>query len=79
MNQPAEASQDVSIAQIEAAINTWRNRSPAPKTADELLILCPQARSLADVYGIMIIGRHVSVPAASLSAAQLAALNEALS
>jgi len=79
MNQPipVEASPAVTIAAIEAAINVWRNRSPAPQGNDEPLILCQQARVLADVYGLMIVGRHASVPLSSLSAAQLNALQTA--
>ena len=79
MNQSnsIEATQDVPIAQIEAAINVWRNRSPAPQGKDEPLILCQQARVLADVYGLMIVGRQASVPLTSLSAAQLNALQRA--
>ena len=79
MNQTVteQASQPVPIAQIEAAINTWRNRSPAPQGKDDPFVLCPQARVLADVYGAMIIGRAESVPLSSLSPAQLSALEEA--
>lgn len=68
---PADA---VSIAEIEAAINVWRNRSPAPTGPDELLVLCAEARVLADVYGVMIVNRATCVPRSSLTAKQAAAL-----
>ncbi|AMU04573.1 hypothetical protein A2T82_35325 (plasmid) [Burkholderia cenocepacia] len=64
----------VSIAEIEGAINVWRNRSPAPTGPDELLILCADARVLADVYGVMIVNRSSSVPRSSLTLKQAAAL-----
>ncbi|WJN72025.1 DUF3717 domain-containing protein [Burkholderia anthina] len=64
----------VSIAEIEGAINVWRNRSPAPTGPDELLVLCAEARVLADVYGVMIVNRSGSVPRSSLTPKQAAAL-----
>ncbi|TDA48734.1 DUF3717 domain-containing protein [Burkholderia pyrrocinia] len=64
----------VSIAEIEVAINVWRNRSPAPTGPDELLVLCAEARVLADVYGVMIVNRATCVPRSSLTAKQAAAL-----
>ncbi|MDA3669953.1 DUF3717 domain-containing protein [Burkholderia cenocepacia] len=64
----------VSIAEIEGAINVWRNRSPAPTGPDELLILCAEARVLSDVYGVMIVNRSSSVPRSSLTLKQAAAL-----
>ncbi|MBG0880361.1 DUF3717 domain-containing protein [Burkholderia sp. 9775_39] len=64
----------VSIGEIEVAINVWRNRSPAPTGPDELLVLCAEARVLADVYGVMIVNRSSSVPRSSLTPKQAAAL-----
>lgn len=64
----------VSIAEIEVAINVWRNRSPAPTGSDELLVLCAEARVLADVYGVMIVNRATCVPRSSLTSKQAAAL-----
>ncbi|KWK06041.1 hypothetical protein WM11_11655 [Burkholderia ubonensis] len=66
-----------SIAEIEGAINVWRNRSPAPVRPDELLVLCAEARVLADVYGVMIVSRATSVSRSSLTAKQAAALRGA--
>jgi hypothetical protein len=75
MNQLV-APQVVSIAQIEAAINAWRNRSPASSSQDdgEAIVLCDEARSLADVYGGMIFRRQQEIAVSALSAAQVAAL-----
>lgn len=79
MNQPIQPdSHAVQIAQVEQAINVWRNRAPAPKSVDEVLTLCAQARTLADLYGLMIFGKLASVPASSLSPKQRAALHDAL-
>nr|WP_321897480.1 DUF3717 domain-containing protein [Burkholderia cepacia] len=64
----------ISITEIEVAINVWRNRSPAPTWPDELLVLCAEARVLADVYGVMIVNRSTSVSRSSLTARQAAAL-----
>ncbi|NIE81873.1 MULTISPECIES: DUF3717 domain-containing protein [unclassified Burkholderia] len=81
MNQPAIATpllpDAVSIAEIEAAINVWRNRSRAPAGLDEVLVLCPEARALADVYGVMIVSRASSVSRSALSTKQAAALRGA--
>lgn len=62
------------IAQIEQGINYWRNREASGTDA----ALCPSARVLADVYGLMICDRAETVDAGTLSAAQLDALNAAL-
>ncbi|ACB68938.1 conserved hypothetical protein (plasmid) [Burkholderia ambifaria MC40-6] len=67
----------VSIAEIEGAINVWRNRSPAPIGPDELIVLCPEARVLADVYGVMIVTRAKCVPRSSLTEKQAIALARA--
>lgn len=68
---------DVTIVDVENAINVWRNRSPSPVSDDEPLILCAQARTLADLYGRMIVERRTTVPIAKISAAQKAALEQA--
>ncbi|HDR8993601.1 MAG: DUF3717 domain-containing protein [Burkholderia contaminans] len=67
----------VSLAEIEGAINVWRNRSPMPIGPDELLVLCPEARVLADVYGVMIVTRAKCVLRSSLTEKQAAALARA--
>ncbi|MFM0756100.1 DUF3717 domain-containing protein [Paraburkholderia strydomiana] len=63
----------VSIAQIEDAINVWRNRNPSMFETD-VLVLCAEARCLADLYGEMIFTREASVSRDMLTPAQLAAL-----
>ncbi|MGF6812765.1 hypothetical protein OKW30_007982 [Paraburkholderia sp. Clong3] len=75
MNHPSAVSgtQDVSIAQIEGAIDVWRNRNPAISDED-VLVLCAEARCLANLYGTMIFTRATAVPRETLAEAQLAAL-----
>ena len=46
-------TRDVSIAQIENAINVWRNSNPAISD-EEVMVLCAEARCLANLYGSMI-------------------------
>jgi len=74
MTQQTVSERDrISIAQIEAAINVWRNRNPSMFDAD-VLVLCAEARCLADLYGELIFTREASVSRESLTQAQLAAL-----
>ncbi|MFM0386901.1 DUF3717 domain-containing protein [Paraburkholderia dipogonis] len=79
MNQhPARTEEPhVTIVDVENAINVWRNRSPSPVSDDEPLILCAQARTLADLYGCMIVERRTSVPIAKITVAQKVALEQA--
>jgi hypothetical protein len=78
MNHPDYSEvQGVPIAQIEAAINVWRNRNPAISD-DEVPVLCAQARCLAELYGTMIYARTITVPRATFTEAQLSALAGAL-
>lgn len=55
---------ELTLMQIEAAINYWRARSPS---AGEDLRLCAQASALAQPYAMMIIERRVSIPFADLA------------
>ncbi|MFL9995288.1 DUF3717 domain-containing protein [Paraburkholderia sediminicola] len=76
--QPAPPEEPhVTIVDVENAINVWRNRSPSPVSDDEPLILCTQARTLADLYWRMIVERRTSVPIAIITAAQILALAQA--
>jgi len=50
----AVSMSDISITELEAAINFWRNRSPA--TGDELA-LCKEANALSKPYALMIVQR----------------------
>jgi len=78
MNSPVSSdATDVSIAQIEDAINVWRNRNPSMFETD-VLVLCAEARCLANLYGEMIFLRTASVSRGALTPSQLAALVGAL-
>lgn len=62
------------IAQIEAAINFWRQH----QAAGDGVTLAANAAALADCYGRMIYERQVTVVPAALSEAQRCALDLAL-
>jgi hypothetical protein len=49
----------VTIQELEAAINYWRNQSPAE---GEELHLCPEASALAKPYALMIVQGAQRVP-----------------
>lgn len=67
------SAKSISLAALEAAINHWRNLSPA--TGDELK-LCPQAAALAKPYARMIIERLATLPADALDQKARAAWDE---
>src|SRR5471032_785640 len=69
------AMNQYTIDQIETAINYWREHQASGDDA----ALCPRARALADVYGLMIYHRANKVAANTLTAEQNDALNLALS
>jgi hypothetical protein len=46
---------DISITELEAAINFWRNRSPS--SGDELA-LCKEASALSKPYALLIVQRQ---------------------
>lgn len=54
----------ISIQDLEAAINYWRERSPA---TGEALELCKEASALANAYALMIIQSAQRIPLESLS------------
>ncbi|MFL9860020.1 DUF3717 domain-containing protein [Paraburkholderia madseniana] len=62
------------IAEIEQAINVWRNRQASGEDA----ALCPKARHRADIYGGMIYAHATAIDVASLSAEQVEAVTTAL-
>ncbi|WP_408433246.1 DUF3717 domain-containing protein [Paraburkholderia fungorum] len=62
------------IAEIEQAINVWRNRQASGEDA----ALCPKARHLADIYGEMIYTHATAIDVSSLSAEQVEAVTTAL-
>lgn len=61
---------DITISQIEAAINYWCKTKPDPAK----ISLCDEARLLADVYGGMIFSRQSVIADTTLNDAQRAAL-----
>ncbi|WP_028218910.1 DUF3717 domain-containing protein [Paraburkholderia oxyphila] len=73
MNQQPAA---VTIAQLEYAINHWRERRPAAD--EEHPVLGAEARALADVYGLLIFSGAPSVESSTLNAMQHDALAGAL-
>jgi hypothetical protein len=66
----------ISIQELEAAINFWREQSPS---RGEALQLCPQAAALAKPYAMMIIQSSQRVPLDGLSDPAQAAWKEYLS
>ncbi|MFP3709694.1 DUF3717 domain-containing protein [Paraburkholderia sp. SIMBA_009] len=65
---------EFSIADIEKAINHWRERRPSP----DGVVLCPEANALAPVYAAMIYKGETTVKASGLEPDQLTALQAAL-
>jgi hypothetical protein len=49
---------DITINELEAAINFWRARSPS---AGDELVLCKEASALSKPYALMIVQRHHTV------------------
>lgn len=54
---------DLSVQELEAAINDWRERQPA---RGRELALGAEVKLLATVYALMIFRRQSSIPIASL-------------
>lgn len=61
----------ITLPEIEAAINFWRQRSPS---VGEEMRLCPEASSLATPYARMIIERLSQIEVSALSDKAQAAL-----
>ncbi|MEM5314165.1 DUF3717 domain-containing protein [Paraburkholderia sp. JHI869] len=62
----------VTLAQLESAINHWRERRPSAE--QDQPVLCAEARALADVYGLLIYSGAPSVEYSTLNALQRDAL-----
>ncbi len=60
---------DVSITELEEAINYWRRMRPS---VGEERALSPEVNALADAYALMIFERARVLPLSSLSEAALA-------
>lgn len=54
---------DITINELEAAINFWRARSPS--SGDELS-LCKEASALSKPYALLIVQRRAQMPAEAL-------------
>lgn len=63
----------VTIQELEAAINYWRNQSPS---SGDALQLCDEASALAKPYAMMIVQGAVRVPLDVLDEAARSALKE---
>jgi hypothetical protein len=59
---------DLSVQELEAAINFWRNQRPARGGE---FALSPEVNALARVYALMIFHRASSLPADKLDARAL--------
>ncbi|MBN3752891.1 DUF3717 domain-containing protein [Paraburkholderia sp. Tr-20389] len=56
---------DITIYELEAAINFWRTRSPS---AGDELVLCKEASALSKPYALMIVQRQTTVSQEGLDA-----------
>lgn len=65
----------IAIAELESAINYWRNVNPSDEMSG--LVLCAEARRLADLYGEMIARKLIQVSWSELSNAQRTAFDAA--
>ncbi|CAM5483212.1 hypothetical protein ECAE60S_03252 [Eoetvoesiella caeni] len=61
------------LAQMEAAINYWRTRSPSQ---GEEMRLCPQAGALAEPYALMIFNGQPAIELSALPPAARQALED---
>lgn len=71
---PAELNQNVSIADLESAINYWRQQIPSSR---DTMTLCPQAACLAEVYAHMILFQMSHISRSEFSDKAQKALQEA--
>lgn len=61
---------DITINELEAAINFWRARSPS---SGEELSLCKEASALSKPYALLIVQRRAELPVEGLEPAARAA------
>jgi hypothetical protein len=61
----------ITLAELESAINFWRQRSPS---MGEELRLCAEASALATPYALMIMSRRTSITMEDLSEKARAAI-----
>jgi hypothetical protein len=70
----AEQNHNVSITDLERAINYWRQQVPSTR---DTMTLCPQAASLAEVYAHMILFQMSQIPRSEFSDKARKALQDA--
>jgi hypothetical protein len=61
---PTQAQQQISITELERAINYWRSKHPSSR---ETMTLCPQASCLAELYARMIVFQTHNISIAEFS------------
>ena len=71
---PAKQNQEISIVEIERAINHWRAQFPSSR---DTMTLCPQAASLAELYARMILFQMNQISWSEFSAPARKAFQEA--
>jgi len=71
---PADQNQNLSIADLERAINYWRQQIPSSR---DTMTLCPQAASLAEVYAHMILFQMNQISLSEFSDKAQTALRDA--
>ncbi|MFO7748060.1 MAG: DUF3717 domain-containing protein [Orrella sp.] len=64
---------DITLTELESAINYWRNQSPS--VGDELR-LCPEAAALASPYAMMILQKRSSLSTNDLEPMAQSAIEE---
>ena len=64
-------NEDITLTDLESAINFWRQQSPS--VGDEMR-LCPEAYSLATPYAFMILKKRQSLAVADLDPTAQAAI-----
>jgi len=71
---PAKQTEQISIVEIERAINHWRVQFPSSR---DTMTLCPQAASLAELYARMILFQMNQISWSEFSAQAKKAFQEA--
>ena len=64
---------DISLAELEQAINYWRSVRPS---SGEECTLSPEVNALAQVYALMIFRRRTATPLAALDAMSSLAVSQ---
>lgn len=64
----------VSITELESAINYWRSQHPSSR---DTMTLCPEAACLAELYARMIVFQMASISSAEFNSKAKKALQQA--